>query len=193
MTAVQYAAKCGEKLIQAKAACAHGEWLPWLEANCKVTARQSQRYIRLASEMLQLLDSNTTRVSHFDSLRTAIAYLSASEEVKAQVDQSPDPVTEKQIKELERKHRELEEEKQLLATRSEEWRKQYLAERDAKRALEANQDKVEVEVAPPDYEATKKVNNELVVQLAKAQAERDATSKLQQEIANLQRQKAADV
>ena len=77
MTAVQYAAKCGEKLIQAKAACAHGEWLPWLEANCCVTRRQATKYMKLASEMPELVDSNGNRGSHFDSIRTAIAYWSA--------------------------------------------------------------------------------------------------------------------
>lgn len=62
--------------------------------------------------------SNVSYGIHFDSINSAIAYLSAPDEVKEQVDQSPNPVTEKQIKELERKHRELEEEKQLLASRS---------------------------------------------------------------------------
>lgn len=74
--------------------------------------------MQLATEMPELAHSNGTRVSHFDSLRTAIAYLSAPDEIKEQVDNSPDPVTERQIKEWERKHRELEEEKQLLASRS---------------------------------------------------------------------------
>ncbi|HMT93908.1 DUF3102 domain-containing protein [uncultured Thiothrix sp.] len=94
MTAIQYATKCGEKLIQAKAACAHGEWLTWIEENCRVTARQSQKYIKLAKEMPQLIDSNTNYSSHFDSINTAIAYLSASEEVKAEVDASTEPVTD---------------------------------------------------------------------------------------------------
>jgi hypothetical protein len=104
VTAVQYAAKCGEKLIQAKNACAHGEWLPWLEANCRVNQRQSQRYMRLAQEMPQLIDSNTSHGTHFDSIKTAIAYLSAPDDVKAEVDTSAEPVTEKLIKQLKADH-----------------------------------------------------------------------------------------
>lgn len=84
----------GEKLIQAKAVCAHGEWLPWLEKNCRVNQRQSQRYMKLASEMPQLIDSNWNRSSNFDSINAAIAYLSAPEEVKSEVDSSTEPVTE---------------------------------------------------------------------------------------------------
>jgi hypothetical protein len=105
-------------IIQAKAACAHGEWGSWLEKNCKISKRQSYKYMQLARDMPELINESVPRGAHFDSINSAIAYLSASEEVKAQIDQSTDPVTEKQIKEWERKHRELEEEKQLLASRS---------------------------------------------------------------------------
>lgn len=94
LAAVQYAAKCGEKLIQAKAACTHGEWLPWLEKNCRVNQRQSQRYMKLANEMPQLIDSNTKSTSYFSGIEAAIAYLSAPEEVKSEVDSSTEPVTE---------------------------------------------------------------------------------------------------
>jgi DNA N-6-adenine-methyltransferase (Dam)/Protein of unknown function (DUF3102) len=51
-SAMEHAIRCGELLLQAKAALAHGEWLPWLEANTTVSARQSQRYMRLASATL---------------------------------------------------------------------------------------------------------------------------------------------
>jgi len=46
--ALEHAAECGRRLIEAKAACPHGDWLPWLEANTSVGARQSQKYMRLA-------------------------------------------------------------------------------------------------------------------------------------------------
>lgn len=62
--------------------------------NCRVNQRQSQRYMKLANEMPQLLDSNTKHAAHFDSIRSAIAYLSAPEEVKSEVDSSTEPVTE---------------------------------------------------------------------------------------------------
>lgn len=72
--------------------------------------------MKLASDMPSFANFQST--GNFSGVEAAIAYLSASDETKALVDQLPDPVTEKQIKELERKHRELEEEKQLLASRS---------------------------------------------------------------------------
>jgi hypothetical protein len=52
-TALQHALECGRLLLQAKAALPHGQWLPWLEANTSVTARQSQKYMRLATAVLE--------------------------------------------------------------------------------------------------------------------------------------------
>ena len=46
--AVQHAAECGRLLLEAKAQVRHGEWLSWLEVDTKVSARQSQKYMRLA-------------------------------------------------------------------------------------------------------------------------------------------------
>ena len=43
--------------------------------------------------MPQLISSNPPREANFDSINTAIAYLSASDEVKAEVDTSSEPVT----------------------------------------------------------------------------------------------------
>ena len=75
MTAVQYAAKCGEKLIQAKAACAHGEWLPWLGENCTLKERQARKYMRLAEEYPALANRQST--ADFRGVEAAIAYWSA--------------------------------------------------------------------------------------------------------------------
>jgi hypothetical protein len=47
--------------------------------------------MKLSSEMPQLIDSNWNRSSNFDSIKTAIAYLSAPDEVKAEVDASSEP------------------------------------------------------------------------------------------------------
>ena len=52
-TAIEHAAECGRLLLQAKPAVPHGEWLQWLEANTSVSARQSQRYMRLATAALE--------------------------------------------------------------------------------------------------------------------------------------------
>ena len=95
MSAVQYAARCGEKLLQAKAACGHGEWDSWLNGNCKISRRQSYKYMQLAREMPELINESVPSTARFTGIEAAIAYLSAPDEVKAQVDESPDPVTEK--------------------------------------------------------------------------------------------------
>lgn len=197
MTAVQYAAKCGEKLIQAKAACAHGEWLPWLEKNCRVSYRQASKYMKLSSEMPQLIDSNWNRSSNFDSINTAIAYLSASEDVKAEVDASPEPVTEKLIKQLKADKEQALQQKAEVETRAEEWRKQFLSEREAKRKLQDNPITVEVEVMPHDYESTKTAAAQLAEKLAKAEAqaklEKEQAQKLEAELQAIERRKKADI
>src|SRR5216683_3280988 len=68
---IEHALACGRLLIEAKGKIPHGAWLPWLEANCTVTPRMSQNYMRLAKETPRL-GSNTKRVADF-SVRQAIA------------------------------------------------------------------------------------------------------------------------
>ena len=49
-TAIDHARAAGERLLLAKAQVAHGQWLPWLSANCPAVAvRTAQAYMRLAS------------------------------------------------------------------------------------------------------------------------------------------------
>ena len=83
--AIVYAARCGQKLIEAKAKCEHGEWLPWLKANCEVGHPQATKYMRLAKEMPELIDSNIARGQYLPSLRAGIALLAAPEEVQADI------------------------------------------------------------------------------------------------------------
>ena len=48
-TALDHARAAGEKLLLAKAQVEHGQWLPWLAANCPAVAvRTAQAYMRLA-------------------------------------------------------------------------------------------------------------------------------------------------
>ena len=48
---IEHARAAGDKLSLAKAHVAHGQWLPWLAANCpKVSIRRSQEYMRVARE-----------------------------------------------------------------------------------------------------------------------------------------------
>lgn len=46
--AIDHARRAGELLLEAKAACKHGEWLSWLKSNCSVGERQARNYIKLA-------------------------------------------------------------------------------------------------------------------------------------------------
>lgn len=48
---IEHARAAGDKLLLAKAGVAHGQWLPWLVANCpKVSIRRAQEYMRVARE-----------------------------------------------------------------------------------------------------------------------------------------------
>jgi hypothetical protein len=63
--ALEHARRAGELLLQAKGSLGHGEWLPWIEANCKFSSRTAQGYMRLASRWESLRDKSAT-VSHLE-------------------------------------------------------------------------------------------------------------------------------
>jgi hypothetical protein len=48
-SALAHAVRVGELLREAKAACKHGTWLPWLEGNFPESRRSAQAYMRLAA------------------------------------------------------------------------------------------------------------------------------------------------
>lgn len=73
-SALEHALECGRLLIQAKAALPHGQWLPWLEANTTISARQSQNYMRLHRHRDELEAANAQRDSHLP-IRDALALL----------------------------------------------------------------------------------------------------------------------
>ncbi len=60
---LNYAMYAGEKLIEAKAKCGHGNYLKWREKNINHDPRTSQRYMTLALNK-ELLLANTTKLSH---------------------------------------------------------------------------------------------------------------------------------
>jgi hypothetical protein len=66
---IEAAVECGRLLIQAKAALAHGEWLPWIEGNLRFGARQAQKYMRIADQEKRLPNS------HLASIDEAMAVL----------------------------------------------------------------------------------------------------------------------
>lgn len=47
-TAAERAIAAGHALIEAKALCSHGKWLPWLRDNCALSERTAQLYMRVA-------------------------------------------------------------------------------------------------------------------------------------------------
>jgi hypothetical protein len=58
--AVEHARRCGELLIEAKSKTNHGEWLPWLMANCPdIAERTAQAYMRVARACLSNPDTAT--------------------------------------------------------------------------------------------------------------------------------------
>jgi hypothetical protein len=66
-SAVGHAIKAGELLIEAKARCGHGEWLPWLGENFEFSRRHAQRFMQMAA--------NATSVSHLPSVNAALKEL----------------------------------------------------------------------------------------------------------------------
>ena len=58
-TGLQHALEAGRLLLEAKALCAHGQWLPWVADNFEGSIRTSQCYTRLAERWPQT--TNTSR------------------------------------------------------------------------------------------------------------------------------------
>jgi Protein of unknown function (DUF3102) len=54
MDAINTEHTCGRALGDAKKLFAHGEWLPWLEANTEISPRQCQKYMQLAEHWHEL-------------------------------------------------------------------------------------------------------------------------------------------
>jgi hypothetical protein len=71
--ALAHALSAGQKLIEAKRICAHGEWLSFLQTRCKVSDGHARRLMR-AFKKYQSLRSNRARVSDFGSLRQLLAF-----------------------------------------------------------------------------------------------------------------------
>jgi DNA N-6-adenine-methyltransferase (Dam)/Protein of unknown function (DUF3102) len=79
-SAIEYARRCGDLLIEAKASMSHGDWLPWLESHCPdLSARVAQGYMRIAAKWSQLDAANTNRDSHLP-IRDALKLLTPPRE-----------------------------------------------------------------------------------------------------------------
>lgn len=95
-SALEDALEVGRLLTEAKAACKHGEWLPWLREKCVFAERTAQAYMRLYGQRLHIeeryLGANAQRVADF-SVRGALKFLerpmrrhTAPENINAQIE-----------------------------------------------------------------------------------------------------------
>lgn len=57
-TAIEHAIACGRLLLEAKAKVAHGEWLPWLKANTKVSERTARIWMKFARHEQLLIEKS---------------------------------------------------------------------------------------------------------------------------------------
>ena len=61
---LEHALAAGDLLIEAKSQLNHGEWQPWLKANCKPSKRTAQLYMQIAKNR-KLLESKSATVALF--------------------------------------------------------------------------------------------------------------------------------
>jgi hypothetical protein len=69
-TSIEHAVRAGEHLIAVKAEIVHGQWRPWLQANCKFSERTAQAYMRLARELPRF---KSAAAADLGTLRLALA------------------------------------------------------------------------------------------------------------------------
>jgi len=67
-TAVDHAVRCGELLIEQKGRLQHGEFQPWIEANCAFSYKQAARYMQVHHKSL------THETFDFKSINEALGY-----------------------------------------------------------------------------------------------------------------------
>lgn len=77
--AVAHALAAGNLLLQAKAQVEHGDWEPWLLANCAVAPRTARAYMSLARRLPALPDPERQRVAEMP-LREAVAAIRTTPE-----------------------------------------------------------------------------------------------------------------
>jgi len=84
-SSLEHARVAGELLRQAKQQIPHGEWLAWLSANCKVSDRQAQRYLKVANNWQAITKNDAASYLTIDE---AIAVCSKPVETIEQADTS---------------------------------------------------------------------------------------------------------
>ncbi len=100
--ALIYAAKCGQKLLLAKAQCNHGDFKTWLNENCKLSYTTAKKYMQLVAARPDLLDSNRPLTGVLPSITQMIELLSADESVNEEVTAKIEAGEDVTIKEIQR-------------------------------------------------------------------------------------------
>lgn len=71
---LELAKQAGEMLIEAKRLAGHGNWLPWLETNCRVSASMAEKYVKIAKGWDVLAAGNPEHVPNL-GIRDAVKLL----------------------------------------------------------------------------------------------------------------------
>jgi hypothetical protein len=87
--AISKAIEVGRLLTEAKGQVKHGEWIPWVQANCTFGVRETQRYMQTFHDRAAIEEQMRHGVSHLDSLRGAVALVA---EPRPAVDEDPVPL-----------------------------------------------------------------------------------------------------
>lgn len=74
-----HALRAGELLIQAKALCEYGTWLPWLRDNFTGSTRTAEAYMRVARDWPRLAEANPQRAANL-SYRAVVKLLATPHE-----------------------------------------------------------------------------------------------------------------
>lgn len=71
---LERAKQAGEMLMEAKRLAGHGNWLPWLETHCRVSASMAEKYVKIAKGWDMLVGENPEHVPNL-SIRDAVKLL----------------------------------------------------------------------------------------------------------------------
>jgi hypothetical protein len=81
-TSLEHARRCGELLLQAKARLPHGQFMPWVTANCPFGLRTGQNYMRVARDWEEI--QAAMRGEETDTIAGALRALTGPADPKAQ-------------------------------------------------------------------------------------------------------------
>ncbi len=89
-SALGYALNAGDLLIEAKRLLKHGQWLPWLAANCSIPPRTVSHYMALAKHRAEFCDENGNLLPI--SVRHALDVLHPEDETDPAAPETIEPV-----------------------------------------------------------------------------------------------------